>query len=69
MSFHNWYSKSIEEAQDRYKKEDEEKAKARKDIDDYENALYDMNYGSVPLPDDIEDDLLRYDDDGGWVGL
>ena len=70
MSFHNWYAKSIEEAQARYKKE--EKAKAKKEIDDYEDVLYDMNYGSVDIvkaDDTIEEDLLRLDDDGGWLGI
>jgi len=72
MEFSNWYSKSIEEAQERYKKEDEEKQtkiKAIKESEDLENQCYDMNYGSIPMPDDIEEDLLRLDDDGGWHGI
>lgn len=67
MEFSTWYSRSITEAQDRYKKEDEEiqsNLKAKKENERLENQYYDMNYGSI----DMSDDLLRYEDDGGWYG-
>lgn len=60
MSFHNWYSKSIEEAQERYKKEDNKIVKEKEDY------LYDMNYGNVDTGSTISDDdedLLRLDTD------
>lgn len=69
MEFSNWYVKSIQEAQERYKKED--KAKQAEVNKNKEHTYHDENYGSVATS--IDEDLLRYDDDGGadggWVGL
>ena len=57
MEFHSWYAKSIKEAQERYKKEEEE-----------ENIpIYKRN--PLRVKDGDEEDLLRLDDDGGWIGL
>lgn len=75
MSFHNWYSKSITEAQERYKKEDKENqtnVEAKRENERLENQYYDMSYGSVPTSmgiDEDEEDLLRLEDDGGWHGI
>jgi hypothetical protein len=69
MSFHNWYSKSIEEAQDRYKKEDEVAKEPERGNIDIHRDLYDSNYGSISMEDDIDEDLLRLDDDGGWTAI
>lgn len=50
MSFHSWYTKSIDEAQERYAKEDEEKEalnKAKARNEQAENDIHDMNYGAI----------------------
>ena len=73
MEFSNWYSKSIDEAQERYKKEDkiakEQERKERENVQVHSD-LYDSNYGEVTVITATDDeDLLRLDDDGGWKGI
>ena len=78
MDFSNWYSKSITEAQERYKKEDEFNKEYERKVQeniDYQNELYDANYGTITIdlsedePITIisadDEDLLRFEDDGG----
>ena len=68
MEFSRWYSKSITEAQERYKKEDK-RAKEQERMEQ-ENVqvhadLYDSNYGSVEVITASDDeDLLRLADGG-----
>lgn len=56
MSFENWYFKSIQEAQARYKKEESDKEateRIKKRNEQIENDLHDANYGSInPIEDE-----------------
>ena len=66
MEFHQWYLKSIKEAEERNQRDSEREAINNKEYseDGILDVLGDKNYKPS---NDIEDDLFRLDDDGGYT--
>lgn len=66
MEFHQWYLKSIKEAEERNQRDSERKAINIKEYteDGILDILGDASYNPS---DSVEDDLFRLDDDGGYT--
>lgn len=66
MEFHQWYLKSIKEAEERNQRDSEREAINNKEYGKEEGIL-DIIGDKQYKPSNIEDDLFRLDDDGGFV--